>query len=78
MKPFVSIIIPAYNCESFLEEGLDSVLVQLPDDYELLVVDDGSSDGTLSVLARYDNRKMSGGRIVETQVMERAKSLDHD
>ena len=31
-----------------------------------------------TIRSRYDNRKMSGGRIVETQVMERAKSLDHD
>ena len=56
MKPFVSIIIPTYNCRPFLEEGLVSVLEQLPEDYELIVVDDGSSDGTLSVLARYEGR----------------------
>ncbi len=56
MKPFVSIIIPTYNCRPFLEEGLVSVLEQLPEDYELIVVDDGSSDGTLSVLAQYEGR----------------------
>lgn len=42
----LSIIIPAWNCENYLEECLNSVLTQLPDDYELIVVDDGSTDRT--------------------------------
>ncbi len=49
----LSIIIPAYNCESFLAECLDSVLKQLPEDCELVVVDDGSEDATSQILKEY-------------------------
>lgn len=49
----LSIIVPAYNCASYLNECLDSVLCQLPDDYELVVVDDGSTDGTPDIVASY-------------------------
>lgn len=51
--PFLSIIIPTYNCETYLEESLDSVLKQLPEDYELIIVDDGSQEATRQILARY-------------------------
>ena len=53
IKPLLSIIIPAYNCESFLAECLDSVLAQLPEDCELIVVDDGSKDATPQILRDY-------------------------
>lgn len=55
--PRLSIIIPTYNCESFLEESLLSVLNQLPEDYELILVDDGSVDGTVQKLEQYRNKQ---------------------
>jgi len=44
--PFFSVIIPAYNRLPYLMEALDSVRQQIFTDYELIVVDDGSTDGT--------------------------------
>ena len=50
----LSIIIPAFNCREYLDEGLQSILCQLPSDCELIVVDDGSDDGTKELLAGYE------------------------
>lgn len=44
-----SIIIPAYNCEAFLKRGVDSILRQSCPDWEVLIVDDGSTDSTPDV-----------------------------
>lgn len=52
----VSVIVPTYNCAAFLEESLESMLAQLPADGEVVVVDDGSTDDTPRVLARYGER----------------------
>jgi glycosyltransferase involved in cell wall biosynthesis len=48
----VSIIIPAYNCREFLPNAVESVLAQSFRDYELLIIDDGSTDGTAGIAAR--------------------------
>ena len=44
--PKVSVIIPAYNAMRYLPETLKSVLRQTFDDFEVIIVNDGSSDGT--------------------------------
>jgi glycosyltransferase involved in cell wall biosynthesis len=49
----VSIVIPAYNNAKFLPEAIESVLDQTYKDYEIIVVDDGSTDNTKEVLAPY-------------------------
>ena len=54
--PEVSVVIPAYNAWRFLPDAIDSVLAQTFRDLEVLVVDDGSSDDTPTVLARYGSR----------------------
>lgn len=55
-EPTVTVVMPAYNAAAYVRRAIDSVLAQTWVDRELLVVDDGSSDGTLDVLAGYGNR----------------------
>ena len=44
--PFLSIIVPVYNVETYLPACLDSILAQTFTDFEILLVDDGSTDGS--------------------------------
>lgn len=53
----VSIIMPTYNDESTIENTLDSVMEQTYKDIELIIVDDGSTDGTKKVIENYKNKK---------------------
>ena len=54
--PFISVVIPAYNRQDLLPATLESVLAQRFDDYEIVVIDDASTDGTAEVARRYGSR----------------------
>lgn len=51
--PKISVIMPVYNGEQYLETALDSLLSQSFQDWELIVIDDGSTDQTPEILSRY-------------------------
>jgi len=52
----VTIIIPTYNAAPFIERAIDSILAQTYTDYEIFVIDDGSTDNTKTILEQYGNR----------------------
>jgi glycosyltransferase involved in cell wall biosynthesis len=60
----VSVVIPAYNAGSFIERTLDSIRLQTYFSYEVVVVDDGSSDDTKSVVDAYLARHAVRGRCI--------------
>ncbi len=49
----ISVVIPAYNAAAFIGEAIESILQQTYRDFELIIVDDGSSDATLSIIEAY-------------------------
>ena len=54
--PLVSVVVPVHNVEGYLGECLDSIIGQTLADFEVLCVDDGSTDASLEILARYEAR----------------------
>ena len=57
-KPLVSIVIPVYNRRNTVEKAIGSVLDQTYPNIELLVIDDGSADGTFDILERLSSRRI--------------------
>lgn len=55
-SPFLSVVVPVYNVSEYLEECLDSVLQQSFKDFEVLLVNDGSTDGSLDLLEEVASR----------------------
>jgi glycosyltransferase involved in cell wall biosynthesis len=53
--PKISVIIPVYNSEKYLESALDSVLNQTFQDFEILCIDDGSTDSSKEIIKKYMN-----------------------
>lgn len=56
MTPYISVIIPVYNAEATLNKCVDSVLMQQFADFEVILVDDGSKDGSLQICEEYARR----------------------
>ena len=52
----VSVIIPVYNSEKFLKESLESVIHQTYSDVEIIAINDGSTDNSLEILKKYENK----------------------
>jgi glycosyltransferase involved in cell wall biosynthesis len=77
--PLVSVIIPTYNCGRFIKDTLDSVFGQNYPSLEVIVVDDGSTDDTCAVIARYGTRVIlirqenSGAAVARNEGIRRAR-----
>src|SRR5256885_11934472 len=57
-QPLVSIVIPAYNHAPYLPETIESVLRQTYQNWELLIIDDGSTDATPEIVQRYSDARI--------------------
>ncbi len=89
MTPKVSVIIPTYNCYRYITQTVESVLEQTFTDYEIIIIDDGSTDNTHPVLEPYldkinyvyqTNRGVAAARNrgLEMAQGEFIAFLDHD
>lgn len=81
MKELVSIIMPAYNTGRYISESIKSVLAQSYSDWELIIVDDCSTDNTDEVVASFNdprirymkNEKNSGAAVSRNRALREAK-----
>jgi len=82
MNPKVSICVPTYNRKDYLRETLDSIFAQTYKDYEVVVVDDGSTDGTEEMLKqesypiRYYWQKNCGDAAARNKMVKLAQGDD--
>lgn len=58
LQPLVSVVMPVYNAGRFLREAIDSILRQDFADFEFVIVDDGSEDGSREVVRSYTDRRI--------------------
>ena len=54
--PLISVVLPVYNGEKYLGAAIDSILAQTFSDFELILIDDGSTDGSCKILNEYQKR----------------------
>lgn len=57
-SPTVTVLMPIYNAQDYLREAVDSVLSQSFTDFELLAIDDGSTDGSARILSSYSDQRI--------------------
>lgn len=78
-NPLVSIIIPVYNCEQYLEACVSSVIGQTYSNFEIITINDGSTDGSLDILNRYasiDHRIVLIDKPNEGPALARKRGLE--
>ena len=56
--PTISIVMPVYNCERYIQQAIDSILNQTYDDFELIIVDDGSTDKTSEIIQNVRDKRI--------------------
>lgn len=56
--PKISVVMPVYNGEKYLRESIDSILDQTLDDFEFIIIDDGSTDSTESIIKSYQDSRI--------------------
>jgi glycosyltransferase involved in cell wall biosynthesis len=65
-KPLVSVIIPTFNGEAFIDRTIQSVLNQTVSDFEIIVINDGSTDNTKKLLSEWVKKDLRI-KIIDTK-----------
>lgn len=71
----LSVILPAFNAERYLARAIDSVLEQTFSDFELIVINDGSTDGTLDIISQYTDPRIKPVHLSENAGLISALNL---
>lgn len=75
--PLVSVVMPVYNSEKYLAAAIDSIIAQTFDDFELILVDDASTDGSGKILRAYADRDDRIRLLQLAQNKEEAAARNH-
>jgi len=58
MTPKISVLLPAFNAQAHLRESIESILAQTFEDFELLIINDGSTDQSLEIMSSFDDSRI--------------------
>ena len=72
-KPIISVVLPVYNAESFLRESIESILNQSFDNFEFIIINDGSTDSTSEILNSFSDKRI---QLIERENKGFAVSLN--
>ncbi len=75
MKPLISIIMPSYNAAPFINEAVESVKGQSYSNWELLIIDDGSTDNTQAILSKFDDDRIKIFTIPNNHGVSNARNM---
>ena len=56
--PKITVLLPVYNCELYIQTAVESILNQTFTDFELLIIDDASTDATVAILKKFDDSRI--------------------
>ena len=73
-SPFFSVIIPTYNCADFLKRALSSVFIQTYQNFEVIVVDNSSTDNTEDVLNSFDDKKLTVKKVNNNGIIAHSRN----
>ena len=72
--PLLTVLMPVYNAEKFLDESIGSILSQTYTDFEFLILDDGSTDNSLKIIKTYAKEDKRIKVLVNNKNQKTAKS----
>lgn len=75
MRPLISIIIPSYNHAKFISKAIDSVITQTYQNFEIIIADNYSEDGTDSVLAKYKDHRIRILKLKNEGIIAKSRNL---
>ena len=75
-RPTVSVVVPNYNHARYLQRRIDSILTQTYLDFELILLDDCSTDHSRDILASYSRQSQSEGRIQREEFRDPVQAVE--
>jgi len=78
IQPLISVIMPVYNGEKFIRETIDSILNQTYQNFELIIVNDGSVDSTQQIIYGYEDKRIRLLNLTSNQGVANARNMGVD
>ena len=72
--PVVSVLMPAFNAEKYIAQAVDSILQQTFHNFELIILNDGSTDGTSQIIEKMNDQRIRVIQLEQNQGLVKARN----